>query len=326
MRIVKVHRNHLDTTRWDDLINNSFSGSVQAESWYIDTVTEDNWWACCVENDQNGELIAGIPLYESKKMGNVFSRQPLLSKYWGVHVRKPLDDSLSTYQKIHFVKKHMTDLVKVNFERVAVFDYFTGIDPVYPQEYEWQKAKLGYRFTYTLSFEDGIENVRAGYSKSVKKRIRKLRDSGFQSRLHHNSEHLEQVLMANAEEGRSLVPTGAVEPLTKLSEIAVEKERGFFLSTYNANGDLAAAGFWVHDNRYAYFMSGYVMPEFRKEQVMSLLVDDSIERSSKIAGGYDFFGSSIESIESFFRSFGSEPKPYFRIIKAKFPFNLVWKL
>lgn len=325
MSIVKVHRKHLDTHKWDQLIQSSYTGTVQAETWYIDLLTEGNWWACCLVQDTTEEWQAVMPLYESKKMGNVFSRQPLLSKYWGVLVKRLPDDS-GEYQRASHVKKCMQELLKVNLERTAVLDYFTGISPIYPLEYQWQNVSLGSRFTYVLPLQPEMTALRSQYSKSVRKRIRKLSDAGFTNRFHTNSTHLEQVLMANVAEGRSLVPQNAVEPLKKLSEKALELEKGFFLSTFSPSGELAAAGFWVHNQEYVHFISGYVMPAFRKENVMSLMVDRAIDHSRSLSKSFDFFGSSIESIETFFRSFGARPLPYYRIIKAKFPFSLIWKM
>lgn len=325
MSIVKVHRKHLDTHKWDQLIQNSYTGTVQAEAWYIDLLTDGNWWACCLVQDKTEEWLAAMPLYESKKMGNVFSRQPLLSKYWGVMVRR-LPSGSGEYQKASHVKKCMQELLKLNLDRSVVLDYFTGISPVYPLEYQWQKVSLGCRFTYVLSLKHEMSELRSQYSKSVRKRIRKLTDAGYRNRFHTNATHLEQVLMMNVAEGRDLVPQNAIAPLKKLSEKALELERGFFLSTFSPSGELAAAGFWVHNQEYTHFISGYVMPEFRKDNVMSLLVDGALEHSRSLSKSFDFFGSSIESIETFFRSFGARPLPYYRIIKAKFPFSLIWKM
>lgn len=325
MSIIRVHRKHLDTSKWDNLIENSYSGTVLSQAWYIDLLTDSNWWAYCSVQEGKEDWLAGMPLYESKKMGNVFSRQPLLSKYWGVQVRK-LDNNPGDYQEMNHVKKCMDELLQVNMDRIAVFDYFTGIDPIYPLEYQWKGAQLGSRFTYVLSLEKDIDGLRKEYSKSVRKRVRKLGEAGFTNKLHHNAEHLEQVLMANVAEGRDLVPKNAIAPLKRLSEMALKLEKGFFLSTYSPDGKLAAAGFWVYNKQYVHFISGYVMPEFRKDNVMSLLVDYALERSISLSHSFDFFGSSIESIETFFRSFGALPRPYYRVIKAKFPFNLIWKM
>lgn len=325
MSIVRIHRKHLDTAKWDQVVENAYGGTVLAESWYIDLLTEGNWWATIFVQEGKEEWLAVMPLYETKRMGNVFSRQPLLSKYWGVIVKK-LNGAPDDLKKMNHVKKCMEALLAVNLDRAAVLDYFTGINPVYPLEYQWKGVQLGVRFTYMLSMERSIDDLRKGYSKSVRKRIRKLSESGFTNRLHHNSEHLEQVLMANVAEGRDLVPKNAIAPLKMLSEQALKLDKGFFLSTYSPEGRLAAAGFWVYNAQHVHFISGYVMPEFRKDNVMSLLVDHAIERSKSLSAAFDFFGSSIESIETFFRSFGALPIPYYRVIKAKFPFNLIWKM
>jgi hypothetical protein len=36
---------------------------------------------------------------------------------------------------------------------------------------------------------------------------------------------------------------------------------------------------------------------------------------------FDYFGSMIEGIERYFRSFGAVPVPYYRVRKLRFPFS-----
>lgn len=324
MSVQIIPRSKLDVDKWDELIADSQTGTVQSLSWYIDVLTEGKWQACVSIDDGNGSWQGGMPLFETRKMGNIFSRQPMLSKYWGVHLRVPANNT-DTYPRLHHYKKVSAEILKVVVERAKVLDYFTGIEPAYSAEYLFTGLNAALRVSYMLDLEIGLEALRKGYSKTVRKRIRKLSQQGFHNKIVDGSKDLEQVLLANKEEGTMPIPSRAIEPIKALSTKALEKGSGFFLSTYAENGDLAAAGFFVHDKKWTHFISGYVHPVFRKENAMTLLVDGALEEAQKRSEKFDFFGSSIESIEAFFRSFGPSPVSYYRIIKAKFPFSLIWK-
>lgn len=322
MSIARVYCHSLDKAKWDELVASCSGGTVFTQSWYIDIVSKNSWWAYIAVNDSTNEWEAAIPVLLTKKMANEFSRQPLLSKYWGVLVR---DNAITdNYKKIHNTKEQMAKLLAVAAD-VAVFDYFTSINPTYVPQYKWQNFNISPRFTYVIDLKIGIESIRAAYSKTVRKKVAKLRKNGFENRLKQNSEDLEEVLVNNINEGRKLIPANAIEPLKLISKTAFEKGKGFFLSTYSPENELAGAGFFLFDNGYTHFLSGYVNPKFRNENVMNLLVDGALNRSTEISHTFDFFGSSIESIEAFFRSFGSVPKPYYRVVKCKFPFNFIWK-
>ncbi|MFY0674918.1 MAG: GNAT family N-acetyltransferase [Bacteroidia bacterium] len=310
----------IDAQKWDYLIHRSDNPSVCAEYWFITQLTKGKWYAY-ISTNKNGDWEAAMPVFNSKKMGNTFSRQPLLSKYWGVIVKK---QNVGLYKQISFAKEHYASILNKANE-CAVLDYFTGINPTYAAQYSFEKINLNPRFTYLLNFEEGIESLREGYSKTVRKKVNKLKRDGFENVLKQDSNDLEQMLVLNLEEGRELVPAQAINPLKELSVKASELGKGFFLSTLSPQKEVAAAGFFLLNEHYCHFLSGYVNPKYRQQNVMNLLVDGALNRCSTRTKKFDFFGSNIESIEAFFRSFGAYPATYYRIVNAKFPFNLIWK-
>lgn len=320
---VKIYsRAQLDVEQWDELVQHSDTGTVQALSWYIDTLTDGKWLACVYADEKTGQWQGVMPLFETRKMGNIFSRQPILSKYWGTIIREP--EETGVYQQLHFYKKVSTDLLKAGVSRTAVFDYFTGLMPSYPGSYLFEGLKASLRLTYVLNLNEGLDALRMGYSKTVRKRIRKLSERGFRNEFVDSMNDLEKVLMANKSDGTMPIPVNAIPPLKRLIGQAQEHQKGFLISTFSPSGALAAAGFFVFDERTTHFISGYVHPDYRKENAMTLLVDGAIQEAVNHSSKFDFFGSSIESIESFFRSFGPSPVAYYRVIRAKFPFSLVW--
>ncbi|MBI3141263.1 MAG: GNAT family N-acetyltransferase [Bacteroidetes bacterium] len=323
MKVEIISRKNLDPVAWDAFVEQCPGATVAVASWFIDTVTHGQWEAT-IAIDQQGVWQGVMPLYTQRKLGQALSRQPFASRYWGVLVPRWPHDAEGNYKRLHRINGLMGALLPPVLGRAAVFDYMSEIDPEYAPGYAWQGIELLPRFTYLLPLQHDMAQVRAGYSKSVRKNIQKLANDGFINRLAHTADEVVQALEANLKEGRQLVPPQAVPVLAGLANTAVQAHHGFLLSTYAPDGQLAAAGFFAHNEHYTHFMSGYALPMYRSMHVMNLLVDGALEKAAQLSRCFDFYGSSIAPIESFFRSFGPSPHVYYRLRKIKFPQSLIW--
>lgn len=70
-----------------------------------------------------------------------------------------------------------------------------------------------------------------------------------------------------------------------------------------------------YDNTVYYLMGG-IHPDFKDMGGMDIVQFESIKYALESGRRFDFEGSMIESIEKYFRSFGSIQTPYFHITKT----------
>jgi hypothetical protein len=69
----------------------------------------------------------------------------------------------------------------------------------------------------------------------------------------------------------------------------------------------------IWDRQSAYYLMGGGNPDLRASGATSLCMWEAIKFASTITKKFDFEGSMIESIERFFRGFGSVQKTYFQV-------------
>lgn len=314
MEVVWLASGDVDRAQWNALLNSSSQKSPFVEPWFLDVVTNKAWSALVVQ--VGAKYVGAMPLFSEKKMGFTLSRQPIFSKYWGII---SLSQEMG-YKALHDAK-HVTQLLLAECERrFSLVDYQVSPTMVYPQQAIWHQFSLIPMFTYCLELTD-MDWMRKGYSKTVRKRIKKAQPQ-FVFNQENEMLTVLEALDLTRKAGKNIVDERFDGLLIKIGETALKNGIGNIFSLRTEEGDLACSGLLLHDAEKVYFLSGYTVPTYRQDGVMALWLDHVFEYYHSSHSVFDFMGSSVESIEAFFRSFGAHPKTYFRMRKARFPFNL----
>ena len=106
------------------------------------------------------------------------------------------------------------------------------------------------------------------------------------------------------------------EFLKKIYKICIENNSCKMYFAKDNNGDIIAANFLVFDNNTVYYLMGGINSSKRDLGGMDVIQFESIKYALNNNKAFDFEGSMIESIEKYFRSFGSFQTPYFKIYKT----------
>jgi hypothetical protein len=83
------------------------------------------------------------------------------------------------------------------------------------------------------------------------------------------------------------------------------------------SNEISAATFLIEDNQTTYYLSGFSRPHKNESGALSLLLWENIKTCHTEI--FDFEGSMIKPIEQFFRSFGGELTPHFKVWKVNNP-------
>jgi hypothetical protein len=102
----------------------------------------------------------------------------------------------------------------------------------------------------------------------------------------------------------------------RLDSTLLEHRRRAILGAFDKEGDLNAAIYLVHDASTVYLLAIGSESADRSNGSIPLLIWNGIQRFSQSHHVFDFEGSMIKGIESFFRSFGGTPTPYIRLTKT----------
>ena len=88
MEIAYLTYQQINKSKWDDCINKSINKLIYAESFYLDTITEN--WDAIVLNDYE----AVMPLIWKKKFGIKYLYQPAFLQQAGIFVSKKIKISV----------------------------------------------------------------------------------------------------------------------------------------------------------------------------------------------------------------------------------------
>jgi lipid II:glycine glycyltransferase (peptidoglycan interpeptide bridge formation enzyme) len=98
---------------------------------------------------------------------------------------------------------------------------------------------------------------------------------------------------------------------------SIERKQGRIYTAYTEDNALQSAIFVINDSQTSYYLLGGNDYSLKNINSNAVLLWHAIRDALAEGRSFDFEGSMNEGIEHFFRSFGGEQTPYFRIYKVK---------
>jgi hypothetical protein len=176
------------------------------------------------------------------------------------------------------------------------------------QVFIWKDFIVRPSYTYRINLRKSNEEIWSGFSPKLRTAIRK-------------EESLYSIVPATPQDAvvicdNTLRRNRLFSELSSMERICVESERQGWGQGFKAiAGDQTVSTVWFlrHKNMVYYIFGGHV----QGHSGTSMLLWHSIKYFSGTgADTFDFEGSMVRSIEHFFRGFGPELVPYFRVKKA----------
>lgn len=101
-----------------------------------------------------------------------------------------------------------------------------------------------------------------------------------------------------------------------INDVCIKKKCRKILIAKDSEGKIHSACFIAWDKNTTYYIMDGSDPQYKNSASYSLLMYSAIKEASKHSKEFDFCGSSIPSIERFFKGFGSEQVSYFQMKKV----------
>jgi hypothetical protein len=311
-----LQHHEIDLAAWDELVQHSPQGSIFMQSWYINAMLGQ--WQGIVVYDKNSNLQAVMPLYIKSKYFLEYSLQPLLAKYWGIAFAENV--FVNHYEEYSWKKKAVDVIIAVIPQKLAKFyhNFHPTFDYILPLH--WKKYQLQTRFTYILPLKNTSGKIEDNFSKSVIKKIKKAGKNELEIRPENNVDLLFRLFEENEKVNKLILPRSHYQDYKNIQKACAEHKQCFMFSAFNEQGEGIASSLFLQDSHTTYFLSGIVSPSYRQSAAMPLLVTEALKKAAETTQHFDFLGSMVESIESFFRSFGTKPVPYIAVRKNTLPF------
>ncbi|MBF0409573.1 MAG: GNAT family N-acetyltransferase [Candidatus Riflebacteria bacterium] len=290
---------------WDSFVDNSPQGDVFCYSWWLSTVTDNNFRILAVW--KNNLICAAmiLPFFDSGVIN-----EPPLTRTLGVLFRRT--ENIEPYHAKSEERKYLIALVehlpKERFVQMCMSDNFTDWLP-----FLWKGYKQKNRCTYLIDYrEQSLESIRKNISINQKRNIIKAINSGAKIIASGTVEQLYE-LSCITYKRQGIRFHYSFSLLKKLDTQLAEKNMRVIFSSVFPDGKVHGIYYtmWTGKKVYGWQMASDDIQ--RDNGGNALLLYSVIEYFYKKADTFNFGGSDIERIEKYLRQFGGKMVPYFHI-------------
>jgi len=284
---------------------------VFLQYWWLDAVCGKECWDVVLV-EKGGIVWGALPYYYIKTIVGLALVMPKLTQFIGPWIRYPQGQKYAS--RLSHEKEIMQRLIR-KLPKYVVFKQnfhhsFTNWLPFY-----WEGFEQTTKYTYLISggiTKDVAWNM---LSKDTRSRVR-----GAYSDLEiTESNSLRTFFEINklTFKRKEIDIPYSFEFLEKIDEAVRRNNSGAILVAKDSKDKIYAACYLIWDKKEVFYLAGGFDPELKTSGAMSLLIWKAIQLALDQGKSFNFEGSMLESVEKFFRGFGSRQKRYFRISKTK---------
>jgi len=287
------------------------------QPYWLDAVSSGRW-DVLISVDNEDQIIAFMPVFFKKKWGFSAIYTPLLTPFSGIWFTQNL-----TGEKKATIQSNKRQIIQNLVDQIPASDYFRinfhySFDMWLP--FYNKKFKQTTQYTYQLNGIKSKESIWDGFKSSLKNKIKKA-EKEYVVSCTDNIESLYELQRANFIKQRIKVPFD----ITYLATIdkAISDHRKIFI-VKDRYQNIVAAQYLVWDRITAYNLLLAIDEKHKNMGVGPLVLWHSIQHASDFVDVYDFEGSMLPGVQSFFESFGGTPMPYYQIYRIQHPLMRMW--
>ncbi len=278
------------------------------QPFWLNAVAGENWNVVIVKKED--EVIATLPYGFKKSNTGIQLYTPLLTQFLGpyflIEAATPRE---KLYRETEILRGLTEQLPKFSSAEMRWHFNYQNWLPFY-----WKKFKQTTRYTYVIHDLDNLQKIYDGFNEKIKREIKKGEQQFILRTENIDFDNFFSLLKKNLETKNYHLPFNAAF-LKKLYDACIANEAGKILVAEDAAGKMAAAIFIAWDSNTAYYIIGGKDPEMGNSGAMSFLFWNAFQQLSNKVSSFDFEGSMIEGVESYFRSFGAVQHSFFQLSK-----------
>ena len=276
----------------------------------METVCAGKQWDVLLV-ERNGTIEGALPYLCGKKLGIRYVLQPQLTQYSGPWLDERLD--FSERQRV------MTELV-AQLEALHLPVYSQCFSPSITDWLPFHWAGYEQTTRYTYRFPD-ISDAALLQRQSSRARRQNMEDVAEACTV--DSQFDDVALFAAmhkayfARKGqRDVLPQELIE---RVCHTALQRGQGLLGALRDKTGRPVNVSFVVYDDRCAYALMSAITEEAPRNS-QTYLFWKIIEHLSSVTRAFDFEGSMEQGNEYFYRTFGTNQTPYFKVFRCRIPF------
>lgn len=294
-----------------EICNIDSSIPLFSQAWWLDASAGDDWNAVLVYD--KGQVVGALPYMFRQRLGVKVIAQPKLTQTLGPW----LASTNKSYAKALAYQKDVLGALADGLPQHHCYAQNWHYEQKNWLPFYWRAFTQSTRYTYRLDLSVGLDEVWKRFQKDIRGNINKATKRFKVSvKKHDDISDLIPVLEKTfARQGKRLPYSKSL--LRSIDEKARARRQRLILIGSDPNGCEHAGTYVVWHGDTAYQLLNGYDPEYRQSGAGSLCVWEAIRKSSSHVRTYDFEGSMIEPIERFFRAFGAEQVPYFRVSRTR---------
>lgn len=269
----------------------------------------------------NKELIGIFYLFEERRFGFKILRNPYFTPHSGIFIKYP--PGIKPVNKITYTKKVLYNVTKfIDTLNYSIVSFSLQRKIVDMQPFIWGKFKVVPGYTYVIYLGRDEKVIWNSFSADRRNDITKALKDGIIVQRNKNNNIIKDLVKKTFD--RQGMSTNDYYLDQILNKFANDTNSFSFVSMKD-NVPIAGS-FCVHDKDVAYYLLGGYDNAHKHHGAGALSLWECIKYANKIGlKEFDFEGSMVPQIEKYFRKFGGNLSPYYRVNKASIPLEILLK-
>jgi hypothetical protein len=299
-----------DYLSWDSLVSKSPHGTVFHYSWWL-AATALPFRILVVRNEE-GELVGGLPLPSKSVAGLRLLHSPALTPYLG-----PIFDisgADGVCEQLHLMRSCGEALACA----IGPFDTFrqvAGANAPDLQGFLWAGFDASLAYTFRFSAKQSLSEISKGMTRTHMQKLNKAKRLNLEVFRDDSVKTLLELNAMTFERKGTTVPydAGLVARLWRAAQ--ARGQAALYVARTETN-EAVAALLTVHDCRTTYQIVSGFHPEHPDVPGQNAVLWTALQEAISAGRNYDFEGSSLRGVETFYRRWGCDAVPVWKIAKT----------
>lgn len=274
-------------------------GNIFTQPWWLDVVAPNCWED--IQIVKGGEIFARMPIVKKKSGGVKVIEMPVLTQKLGPYIKQ-------VSKKRESIHSNERSTLKALIEKLPEFDrlsYILDSSVVNYLPFLWGGFNQHSLTTFRISKDETEDQIWKNFNSAVRRDILRAEEA-LTLRVGTSTKNLYETVRQTFARQSLPVPYPE-ELLSSLYEEASKRDRATILEVCDEKNQIHAAQLYVHDDTVTYYLSGGLSESSNVPGAASLLIWNGIKEALNRNNTFDFEGSSKQSIERYFSSFGATP-------------------
>jgi hypothetical protein len=280
------------------------------QAWWLDACCGHDGWDVAL-SFSDGQIAGALPYIAKRRVGFTILTQPSLTQFLGPWIAPA---TTKPGEQLGREKDIMGELL----DQLPQYSYYSqGWSPTVTNwlPFYWAGFKQTLHYTYVISDLSDEQAIWANLQSNIRGYIRKAQKLSI--RLQENPS-LDAFIAVN---DKTFARQGLATPyssayLRRVDQACAQRGQRRILLAEDAQGRVHAGAYLVWDQHKTYYLASGGDPDLRNSGAASYCLWQAIQFARTVSKSFDFEGSMMEPVERFFRGFGAQQVPYFRITRT----------